>query len=482
MKRLLLLPIIASIMLFGCKKNETPVAPSTNEDVVFASSEMPIGGLKSTRDMDENLTVHYASVTIDGITYTPEVFYLNNVAYTQAIKLDVGIHSLTQFLLMNDNETPDNMNDDIIVKATPLAGSEFASYVSSPLSSTFEVEAFKKAQVDIEVLNFEEATYSSFGFTWFQPTDVTVREQIFFGDICVKHPSDYANSLYAQQENGVQLDMPAIFKVEVYKNGLLQETYDNEYDSNGDLWLGEGAPMHVRYSDNDGNLDNFELKLYIYVAIGNTFGYKYFHSWTFNDDELINNGGDGVVDFALGTCHADEADLSLPPYINLPETLSYTIANVPGTLGTYFDANIQGVNPGYEIGNGLYATYCGDYQTFITSGTTYTMDVYSSLYPDLIPAGYSTENYDLVNYIMNHLDDYPAYDWTDVQALLWKLLNNWDGSNMAYVGTWSDHPIAQQMLADAQANGEGFLPLPGGWAAVLLVGNTVQLQLVMVDP
>ncbi|NOY50480.1 MAG: hypothetical protein GXO88_07965 [Chlorobi bacterium] len=481
MKKLLLLSVIASMFMFGCKKTETPPT-STGEDVVFASAEMPIGGLKAGREISENLSVQYASATIDGTTYTPEVFYLNNIAYTQAVKLEVGVHTLSQFLLMNDNDTPNDTSDDIIVKATPLAGSEYASFVSSPLSSSFTVEAFKKAEVSIEVLNFEETTYTSFGFTWFQPVDVTVREQLFFGDICTKHPDDYTGSLYEQQENGLQIDMPAIFKVEVYKNGVLQDTYDNEYDADGNLWLGEGAPMHVKYSDSDNDVDNFELKLYIYVAEGNTFGYKYFHSWTFSDDQMIDNGSDGVVDFALGTCHADEADLSLPPYINLPATLNYTITAVPGTLGTYFDANIQGVGPGYEISNGLWPTYCGDYQTFISVGNTYAMDVYSSLYPDLIPPGYSTDDYDLVNWLMNNLDNYPGYDWTDVQAFLWKVLNNWDGSNVAYVGTWAQHPIAQQMFADAQANGEGYLPLPGGWAAILLVGDTIQLQLVLIDP
>ena len=481
MKKVLIISVIAAFFMISCNKTETP--STSTQDVVFSSSETPIGGLKADRDMNENLTVHYASISIDGVTHTPDVFYLNNIAYTQAIKLDVGEHSLEQFLLMNNNDTPNDMSDDIIVKATPIVGSEYASYVSTPLSSSFIVEAFKKAEVGIEVLNFEEATYESFGFTWFSPTDLTVREQLFFGDLCTKHPTDYAGSLYEQQENGLQIDMPAIFKVEVYRNGELKNTFDNEYDAGGNLWLGDGAPLHVKYADYNNEADAFEFKLYIYVAQGNTFDYKYFHSWTFNDDEIIDNGTDGVVDFALGNCHADEADLALPPYINLPASLTYTITSVPGTLGAFFDADITGVGPGYEITNGLWPSYCGDVNTFISTGQSYTMDVYSSLYPEFVPAGYPTEDYDLVNYLVNHLDDYPGYEWPDVQAFLWKLLNNWDGSNVSYVGTWADHPIAQQMLADAQAYGEGFLPLPGGWAAILLVGgDTTQLQLVMVDP
>jgi hypothetical protein len=482
MKKLFLLSFIASFFLISCNKTDVPTSSASSQEVVFSSAEMPLGSLKSTRDRDESLSVHYANVSVDGVTFTPEVFYLNNIAYTQAIKLETGTHTLEQFLLMNNNETPNDLTDDVIVKATPMAGSEFAGFVNLPLSLTFEVVAFQKAQVDIEVLNFEETSYSSFGFTWFSPVDITVREQNFFGDICAKHPSDYQGSFYENQINGLQIDMPAIFKIKVYRNGVYVGEFDNELDADGNPWYGDGAPLKVRYADKDAEVDNFEFKLFIYVAQGNSFGYHFFHSWTFVDDEMIANGDDGVVDFALGNCHAEEADLTLPPYINLPASLTYVITDVPGTLGAYFDANISGVGPGYEITNGLWPTYCGDVQTTIAEGTTYTMDVYSSLYPELIPAGYSTENYDLVNYIMNNLDNYPNYEWTDVQAVLWKLLNNWNGGHIPLIGNWQQHPIAQQMLADALAYGEGFVPLPGGWAAILLVGDTIQLQLVIVDP
>jgi hypothetical protein len=39
------------------------------------------------------------------------------------------------------------------------------------------------------------------------------------------------------------------------------------------------------------------------------------------------------------------------------------------------------------------------------------------------------------------------------------------------------------MRQDAAAYGEGYVPFPGGWGAVILTaGQTVQIQIVVVDP
>lgn len=481
MKKVLLFTIAMSFLLISCNKNDAPTATPTQQDVVFSSSEMPIGNLKSTRDLNEELTVHYASIKIDGTTYMPEVFYLNNVAYTQVIKLDPGNYTLSEFLLMNNAGTPDILNDDVIVKATPMAGSEFAPYVNLTLTHDFTVDVFHKAEVAIEVLSFEAANYDSFGFVWFTPVDITVREQVFFGDICVKHPTDYEGSLYEEQDSGLQLDMPAIFRIDVYRNNVLVGEYDNE------LWYGEGAPLIVRYVDDNAEIDNFEFKLYILVEYGASFEYRYFSSWSFTDDNLIPNGDDGVVDFVLGNCNAFAADLVLPPYINLPPQISnYTISIPNNNEPAYILAHLQGNGSAWELPDGTYNAFCGEINVTIVEGTSYTMNVYSSLYPDLIPNGYPTDNYDLINYMVNHLENYEGYTWQDVQMVIWKLLNDWDGSDVALVGAWANHPIAQQMLSDANDYGEGFVPLPGGWAAVLFINsvleNPVQLQLIMVDP
>ncbi len=479
MKKLALISVLIAAVLFGCKKEET--GPAT-QDVVFTPKKMTKDGLKSSNSQ----TADYAKVVINGTTYYPEVFYLNGNTYTQSIKLPVGTYTISEFLLMDDNNTPDDMSDDIILEATPMAGSTYADFVTNPLTFDFTVEAFKKAEIQIEVLDFEAANYQEFGFVWFNAQENTVREQLFFGDLCVKHPDDYAGSLYANQTNGVQIDMPAIFRIDVYQNGTFFKSYNNEYHSDGSGWYGEGAPLHVLYNDRDGETDNFEFKLYILVADGNSFSYKLFHTWTFSDDQTISAGSDGVVDFVLGNCQLTDADLELPPYMNLPQTLTYTITNVPAASGEgYFDADIQGVGAGYDIQNGTWPAYCGDYATLINSGTTYTMDVYSSLYPDDIPAFPHTnkDNYDKVNWLINHLDNYPTHTWSDIQAFIWKMVTDWDGNNSGLVGNWADHPVAQTMYADAMANGTGFEPLPGQYAMVVLAqGTTIQLQIILVDP
>ena len=229
------------------------------------------------------------------------------------------------------------------------------------------------------MLCFADSEYDAFGFNWFEMEQLTVREQVFFGDFCAKHPEEYIGSLYENQENGVQVDMPAIFRIDVFRNGNFLKSYDNE------AWFGEGAPLTVQYPDHEGQEDNFTLELNILVKSGAEFIYKHFHTWEFSDDEMIEAGEDGVVDFVLGNCNASEADEVLAPYINLPETLTYTIINAPGTLGGFFDADITGVPEGYDIWDGIWPAFCGDYTTSIVPGTTYTMDIYSSLYPDAVP-------------------------------------------------------------------------------------------------
>jgi len=480
MKKIVLFTLLIATALFSCKKENT--AP-VNQEVVFTAKTMSTGGLKSTNSQ----TADYAKVTISGTTYYPKVFYLDGNTYTQSIKLPVGVYSVTEFMLMDDNGTPNDMSDDNILKATPMAGSNYADFVSTPLNINFTVEAFKKAEIQIEVLEFVSTDYDDFGFTWFNAQENTVREQLFFGDLCVKHPADYNGSLYANQSNGVQIDMPAIFRIDVYQNGTFFKSYNNEYHADGSNWFGEGSPLHVLYNDRDNEVDTFEFKLYILVVDGSDFHYKYFHTWTFTDDNMIPAGSDGVVDFVLGNCQVTDADLVLPPYMNLPATLTYTITHVPAQSGLgYFDAEIQNVPAGYDITNGTWPAFCGDYATLIHVHTSYTMDVYSSLYPDNIPQFPHTNknNFDKVNWLINHLDNYPTHTWSDVQAFIWKMVTDWDGSNGHLVGSWSSHPVAQAMYADAMANGVGYQPLPGQYALVVLSGtnNAIQLQIILVDP
>lgn len=497
MKNVKLLPklVLMGLVLYGlasCTKQQDYPSPDQGlQDVTFASPEATKPGLKATaqlksgNDLNDIGDISYASIIIDGVTYTPAVYYLEGIAYTQAIKLESGVYNVTQFLMMNDNGTPANTADDIIVSATPEAGSEYAAYVNNPTPFQMTVTAFEKNEIDVEILQFESHEFTDFGFNWFTFTQVTVREQLFFGDISAKHPSDYIGSLYENQANGLQVDMPAIFKIDVYRNDVFIDSYNNE------SYFGEGAPLHVTYPDQDNAADAFRFELSILVKIGDSFGYKHFHTWTFQDDELITAGSDGIVDFVLGNSNATAPDLLLPPYQNLPVSVSYTItgATAPGSQGGYVDATLAGVGNGYDFGNGTFASWCADNNVTIYVNQTYGMDVYSSLYPTALPAFTAyADKWARINWLFNNLDLYPNSNWGEVQGAIWLIMGNWNGQ--AASGVPAANAAAYQMASDSQLHTD-FSPLPGGWAAVVFVPTgtdpnqgtaNVQTMFIQVDP
>jgi hypothetical protein len=168
------------------------------------------------------------------------------------------------------------------------------------------VEAFKKAQLEIEVLCFQDHLYTNFGFFWFHITEIVVREMCFFGDLCLNGnggvypawvPSDYWGSLY--DANGTQEDEAAIFKVKAFKEGVLFEEFSNA------SWYGIGAPLCVTYPDKLGVIEVFTFEIWVYVKTLSGFDYQFYHSFTVIDGEVWVTGADGIVDFAIGTCSPD---------------------------------------------------------------------------------------------------------------------------------------------------------------------------------
>jgi hypothetical protein len=498
MKKLFFLVMVAAIFA-SCQKTEENAAPAT-QDVIFSGIDVTGNGQKST-DVTPcgDLLADYAHVVIDGVTYTPEVFYLDGIAYTQAIKLAPATYEIGAFALVNNNGTPQEMSDDIIVMASPTVGAEYAEFVNTPLSFTFTVEAFRKAEVNVEVLCFDEAEYDSFGFNWFALEEVTVREQVFFGDFCVKHPADYDGSLYEQQANGVQIDMPAIFEIDVYRNGEFLKTYSNEG------WLGEGEPLKVQYPDRDLVEDEFEFVLRILVKEGSQFNYVHFHTWTFSDADMIDAGTDGVVDFVLGNCNLTDTDLQLAPYQNLPARVRLDIRN-PGSLPSYWDVEVKATDPndnGYDFGNvgdPKWQGWCADKNHTIGQGAQW-FNVYSSLkpfsWPTSAPLMAGTQEQikakvAALNWLFNNLDLFATELGVNIQVIeqmphnaageaagdilqnvIWKITN---GTNVGATAT----SIATTAMEITE-----YTPLPGGYAAVFLVKENnpnAQLLFVQVDP
>jgi hypothetical protein len=160
----------------------------------------------------------------------------------------------------------------------------------------------------------------------------------------------------------------------------------------------------------------------------------------------------------------DLAGLLLPDEV----TMQVEYAGSSGNP-SYFDTTVS--NGG--ILDGTYDGWCVDTSRGITSGQTFTAEVYSSY--ESLPAGIVDFplNLDLVNWIINQ--NYPGtaspggfgtYSFSDVQRAIWQLID--DTQSDAGLIDWNENRV-QEILDAADAAGEGFLPQCGQTVAVILV-------------
>lgn len=512
-KNIILLALALMAIFVSCDKEDEVVNP--HEDGVefkitnIADLKSAEIGLKSAPVNPENIPCQpylasYVKVTINGAQYKIGAFYVIEngfeVLYTNAVPLSPGEKTVSSFSVWYDNGTPGNESDDIILSAAPNAGSFLADYVVNPLNISFTVNKERKAPIHVEVICFNDERAADFGFFYSGVTEISVQALNFFGDFCIKKKSDYAGSLYTQQldwnsTTGEFHDAQTIAKIELWKK-----------TDNGD-WLHEadfqnspqGESIKVIYSDHKTKLDSFELKLFIYVRVGIAFEYLYFHSWKFKDNEkplqTVDNVGGRTTYYALGSC-SPSANYVFPGYMTLPPTVDYKIVGTtaPGSLGGYVDAEISNAGDGYEFGDGLYPSYCADHSTEIQIEQSYPMDVYSSLYPDLMPIFAQGSKWAKINWLINQIglpgsnNRYPGHDWNDLQGAIW-LLSGWNGQ--AAGGVSDVNSTMQQMASDAEANYLGYDIPTAGWACVIFVpagtpynatSATIQTMFIKVDP
>lgn len=522
MKRLTYLIILAVMLVASCTPELPPLPKDELMEVTFTSSTDL--GFKGDPFNCDNPEPDYAEIIIqagtpdqpvgDPFTKTAPVFYVDGVMFTQAIKLEPGEYTVLNFLLYADAE--EDGDEDLLVNAVPESDSEFGALVANPLPVTFLVSAFVKTEVQVGVLCFEPSTYLQFGFAWFRVDETIGRQRWFFGDFCTKFYKDYAGSLYGDDP---KVDMPAIFSLALYfddnRNGQFEPDELVSHTSNETDYMTTGAPMAVHYLDPEGAGDLFELKVSIYVKTGDDahgnpqFEYRYFGSWFFMDDQFdmytnadltegqFDAGTDGVYDFVLGNCTVDAADFAFAPYMNLPDQVSMYVGNTfaPGDEGgAYLDIFLSGFNSGFDITpDTWYGSYCFDREIDISGGQTYEVNVYSSLNRFRLPEIIRNENWDQVNWLVNHLEDFPGYTWADLQQALWEL----EDSGYQYVpgngtGVAADPDMVNDMVAEALAHGAGYVPMPGGWAAVTFIKTediinqvvhpTIQTVFIIVDP
>lgn len=120
---------------------------------------------------------------------------------------------------------------------------------------------------------------------------------------------------------------------------------------------------------------------------------------------------------------------------------------------------------------GPFDGFCIDTDLAILSQIPYIANVYSSY--ETLPAGLVEfpENLDLVNYILNqgwYGQSSPSggtYTYGDIQRAIWALLD--DNQSTIGLGPWSQERV-DEILADAYANGEGFIPGCGEYIGIIL--------------
>ncbi len=147
-----------------------------------------------------------------------------------------------------------------------------------------------------------------------------------------------------------------------------------------------------------------------------------------------------------------------------------TITVVDGTE-SYFLTTLSGVPVGEDISNGVYLGWCMDVDVSMPRDVSHVVTLYSSLSP---PTELSGEAWDMVNYILNHKQG----GRMDIQAALWYFVKmNPIGSPWGYYENpaygYPPSAATQAMVADALANGAGFVPGPEDVLAIICVPTTL---------
>lgn len=339
--RKLFFTVLSVLLLLSCNKTPEPTTSSPpTRDVSFGIETIESNAALKAGDSDvwncATVIPDHAWITIkdpDGteMNYYPQLFTIDNQLYTQSVKLSIlpegKKYTVSNLVLYKESDGQAGYSgSDTIVYGTPTAGSKYAIYVTQPVEFQFSLTAFSKTQIPAQVLCFSPASYLSFGFEWFGIERIVVRHFKFFGDLCLNadpySPSDFANSLYDQPQLpiGVQVDVPVLMKMTVFKNGV-EVPYSPFTNATLELNYGVGSLLEAFYPDNlDIPGEVFTFKLYILVKnAGGSFSYQLYQTFTSVDDGPLMDGGtpipymeNGVLlYFALGTCDATPTDLIL---------------------------------------------------------------------------------------------------------------------------------------------------------------------------
>ncbi|MEY2410168.1 MAG: large repetitive protein, partial [Verrucomicrobiota bacterium] len=145
-----------------------------------------------------------------------------------------------------------------------------------------------------------------------------------------------------------------------------------------------------------------------------------------------------------------------------------------GFPNSYLQVTLTNIPPGYSVTNGVYKGWCVDYDGELASFTLYKPIMYLSTAP--LPPQLAHTNWDMVNYILNHKQGTAI----DVQAAIWRFI----GGPVPFSDPvfYRLSAAGSNMVAEASAFGEGYVPGPGEVSAVILdLGPVFQMNIIEVS-
>jgi hypothetical protein len=134
----------------------------------------------------------------------------------------------------------------------------------------------------------------------------------------------------------------------------------------------------------------------------------------------------------------------------------------------FFDVWFSDIPEGdYDVANGEhYLGWCIDHPSPLPNALTYDVMLYSSYDP---PAKFYDEDWDMVNYILNHKPDVP--DSNEVVDSIQAAIRYFVNFGYEIPQLPGDTLYGTSLVGDALANGEGFIPGPGQIVAVIVDTN-----------
>lgn len=124
-------------------------------------------------------------------------------AYDEALEIPVTSGTsvsvtLNEFVVWND----DGGSPGIPIWVAPKSGSDYAQFVSDPLSNTFNLRAGSKNYINVDVLCYDDRDVNLYGYQFFDITPTALTEFCVFANFCITpngrdYVANYSMDLYS---------------------------------------------------------------------------------------------------------------------------------------------------------------------------------------------------------------------------------------------------------------------------------------------